>query len=139
MASQVDVSHQASKHLLSIYRAPPYPHHLKGRGKSNVHPRTGHEGAVGEYRSTLTLASALDGVGDQRHASASLPQERPTTHCVGGWVGPRAGLDGLRKISPPPEFDLRTVKPVASRCADYAIPAHIHPSDLFYFIIGGIW
>ena len=25
-------------------------------------------------------------------------------HCTGGWVGPRAGLDG-RKISSPPGFD----------------------------------
>jgi hypothetical protein len=31
----------------------------------------------------------------QRHApSAFYPQERPGTHCTGGWVGPRAGLDG---------------------------------------------
>ena len=30
--------------------------------------------------------------------------ERPGTHCTGGWVGPRAGLDG-RKISSPPGFD----------------------------------
>ena len=21
------------------------------------------------------------------------PRERPGTHCIGGWVGPRAGLD----------------------------------------------
>ena len=27
------------------------------------------------------------------------PRERTGTHCIGGWVGPRAGLDG-RKISP---------------------------------------
>jgi len=33
-----------------------------------------------------------------------LPQERPGTHFTGGWVGPRAGLDG-RKISSPPGFD----------------------------------
>jgi len=32
------------------------------------------------------------------------PQERLGTHCTGGWVGPRAGLDG-RKISSPPGFD----------------------------------
>ena len=32
------------------------------------------------------------------------PRERPGTHCTGGWVGPRAGLDG-RKISSPPGFD----------------------------------
>jgi hypothetical protein len=41
------------------------------------------------------------------------PRERPGTHCIGGWVGPRAGLDGSGKISPPPGFDPRTVQPVA--------------------------
>ena len=25
------------------------------------------------------------------------PRERPFTHCIGGWVGPRAGLDGCGK------------------------------------------
>ena len=40
------------------------------------------------------------GVSGQRHAPAVLyPRERQGTHCTGGWVGPRAGLDG-RKISP---------------------------------------
>jgi hypothetical protein len=29
----------------------------------------------------------------------------------------------MRKISPPPGFDPRTVQPVASRYTDYAIPA----------------
>jgi hypothetical protein len=39
---------------------------------------------------------ALEGVRDQRHAPAVLyPQERPGTHCTGGWVGPRAGLENL--------------------------------------------
>jgi len=34
-------------------------------------------------------------VGGQRHASAGLPPgKRSGTHCIGGWVGPRAGLDG---------------------------------------------
>jgi hypothetical protein len=34
-------------------------------------------------------------VSGQRHAPATLyPGERtPGTHCTGGWVGPRAGLD----------------------------------------------
>ena len=32
------------------------------------------------------------------------PRERHGTHCTGGWVGPRAGLDG-RNISSPPGFD----------------------------------
>ena len=30
------------------------------------------------------------------------PRERPGTHCIGGWVGPRAGLDGCGKSRPPP-------------------------------------
>jgi hypothetical protein len=35
------------------------------------------------------------GVGGQRHAPAALPPgKRPGTHCIGGWVGPRVGLDG---------------------------------------------
>jgi hypothetical protein len=34
------------------------------------------------------------------------PRERPGTHCTGGWVGPRAGLDVCEKISPPQEFFL---------------------------------
>ena len=41
----------------------------------------------------------------QRHAPAALPRERPGTHCTGGWVGPKAVLDGCGKILPPPGFD----------------------------------
>jgi hypothetical protein len=38
------------------------------------------------------------GVGGQRHAPADLPPgKRPGTHCIGGCVGPRAGLDGCGK------------------------------------------
>jgi len=34
----------------------------------------------------------------QRHATAApYPRERPGTHCTGGWVGPRAGLDWCGK------------------------------------------
>ena len=59
------------------------------------------------------------GVGGQRHAPAALPLgKRPGTHCIGGWVGPRAGLEGVRKILPLREFDPLTVQPVASRYID---------------------
>ena len=51
------------------------------------------------------------------------PQERPGTHCIGGWVGPRVGLDGREKSQPLPGFDPRTVQPVESRCTDRAIAA----------------
>ena len=63
-------------------------------------------------------------VGGQRHAPAVLyPREIPGTHCAGGWVGSRAGLDG-RKISPPPGFDPRTVQPVV------AVPTEL-PGSLY--------
>ena len=102
-------------------------HFNKGKGKGNVDHITGHQGPEMEYRynSTLSLNSALDGVGGQRHAPAALyPRERPGTHCIGGWVGPRAGLDGCGKSRPTPGFDPLTVHPVASRCTDWAISAH---------------
>jgi hypothetical protein len=38
-------------------------------------------------------------------------------------VGPRALSGRVRKISPPPGFDPRTVQPVASHYTDWAIPA----------------
>ena len=60
------------------------------------------------------MTSVLDGGGGV--ASKTLrplyPLERPGTHRTGGWVGPRAGLDGCRKYRPPPEFDPRTIKVV---------------------------
>ena len=41
------------------------------------------------------------GVRGKRHAPAApYPRERPGTHCTGGWVGPRAGLDWCRKSRP---------------------------------------
>ena len=69
-------------------------HKFGAQGK--VHPRTGREGPQGEYRysSTLSLTSALDGVGGKRQPQVALPPgKRAGTHCIGGWVGPKAGLD----------------------------------------------
>jgi hypothetical protein len=40
-------------------------------------------------------------------------RERPSTHCKGGWVGPRTGLNVCEKSRPLPGFDPRTVRPVA--------------------------
>ena len=60
--------------------------------KGKVHPRTGHERPEGKqrYSSALSLTSALDGVGGQRHPPGALHPVRPGTHCIGGWVGPKA-------------------------------------------------
>jgi len=41
------------------------------------------------------------GVGGQRHAPAALPPgKRPGTHCIGGLVGRRVGLDVGGKSRP---------------------------------------
>jgi hypothetical protein len=45
-------------------------------------------------------------------------RESTNIHCVGSWVGPRAGLDGCRKSLPQPVFDPQTVQPLASRHID---------------------
>ena len=67
------------------------------------------------YNSILSLISTLDGVGGQRHAPAALrPGKRPRTHCAGGWMGRKAGLEGCGNSRPPPGFDPPTVRPVAS-------------------------
>jgi hypothetical protein len=40
-------------------------------------------------------------VGGQLHApTALLSGKRPGTHCIGGWVGPRAGLDATENLTP---------------------------------------
>jgi hypothetical protein len=56
-------------------------------------PPTGHRGAWGErrYSSYPLLTSALDG----GEWSASRQGKDLSTHWIGGWVGPRAGLDQI--------------------------------------------
>jgi hypothetical protein len=64
------------------------------------------------------------GVGDQPHAPAALPPGKtryPLYSRLGGTQG-RSGW--VRKISPTPGFDPRTVQPVASRYTDWAVLAH---------------
>jgi hypothetical protein len=61
------------------------------------------------------------GVRGQRHASAALyPLQKPGTHCTGGWVGPRTGLDKSEKFHPPPGFYPRALQPVESHYTYYA-------------------
>ena len=70
--------------------------HSKGKGKFTL-VRTGHEALPGSFT--------------------------PRTHCIGGWMGPRAGLDGCGKSPSPTGFDPWTLQPVLSRYTDWAIPA----------------
>ena len=69
----------------------------------------------------------LDGGGldGQHHAPTVLPLERPGTPCIGGWVGPRTGVNGCGKSRPSPGFDPRAVQLVASCYTDRVIAAAI--------------
>jgi len=52
------------------------------------------------------MAVALEGgKWSAAHPGHTLPLGKPGTHFTGGWMDPRASLDGW-KISSPPEFDL---------------------------------
>jgi len=82
----------------------------KGKGKAQVRPKIGHEGPDGEqrYSSTLSLTSAL-GVAGQHHAQAALPLGQTRYPLYRGTGGPQGRSGRVRKISPPPGFDPRTV------------------------------
>jgi len=78
--------------------------HLQDSAVSKLHPRTGYEGPDGEqiYSSTLPLTLALDGVGGQLHAPATLPPGK-TWYPLCRRLGELQGRSGqARKISPPP-------------------------------------
>ena len=53
------------------------------------------------------------GVGDERHAPTAVPPDVARYPLCRRLAGPWTGAEN----SPPPEFDLRTVQPVASRCS----------------------
>jgi hypothetical protein len=68
-------------------------------------------------------------MGGQRHASAALPLGK-TWYSLYKRKGGLQGQSGrVWKISPPPGFDPRTVRLVASRYTDWTIPAHITPDN----------
>ena len=54
--------------------------------------------------STLSLTSALDGVGGQRHAPAALPPGKTQYPLYRGLDGPQGGSGRVQKMSPPPRI-----------------------------------
>jgi hypothetical protein len=60
----------------------------------------------------------------------------PLYRRLGGSQG-RSGR--VRKISPPPGFDPRTVQPVASRYTDWATPAHTYMGRDSLLSGRGLW
>jgi len=76
--------------------------------------------AEGEmYSPTLSLTSALDGVGGQRHAPATLTLGKTQCPLYRRLGGPHGRSGRVRKISPTPGFDPVTVQSVASRYTDW--------------------
>ena len=67
------------------------------------------------------------GVGDQRHAQTALPPGETRFPFCRRLGGPQGRSGRVRKISPPPGCDPRTVHPVASRYTDCAVPAPRQP------------
>ena len=70
------------------------------------------------------------GVGDQRHSPAVSPLGKENRYSLYRRLGGPQGRSGrVRKNSPSPGFDPRSVQPVASRYTDWAIPARtVHPA-----------
>jgi hypothetical protein len=111
------------------------------KSKDKVSSRTGHEDQEVEYRynTTLSFTSALDGVGGKRHAQPALPWRKTRYPLRMRLGGPQGRSGRVRKISPPPAFDPRTVQPVTSRCTDYAIPAHPLTGNTQLFLVTSIY
>jgi hypothetical protein len=74
------------------------------------------------YSSTLSLTSALDGVGGQRQARPLYPPEMTRYPLYRRLGGPQGRSGRVLKTSPSPGFDPRTVQLVSSRYTDWAIP-----------------
>jgi hypothetical protein len=64
-------------------------------------------------------------VGGQLHNTTALPPGMTRYPLYRRLGGPQDRSGRVRKISPPPGLDPRTVQPVASRYTDWAIAAHI--------------
>jgi hypothetical protein len=90
----------------------------RDKGKGTVRPRTGHEDREVQwsYGSTLSLTSATGGVDGQRQPTS--PQGKTGFPLYRSLAEPQGQSGLVRKISPPPGFDPRTIQPVASRYTD---------------------
>ena len=71
-------------------------------GEGKVHPMTGQEGPGMEKRYSSTLSLNLGDILEWVVNATPRPfylLEKPGTHCIGGWVGPRAGQDRCQPYS----------------------------------------
>ena len=77
---------------------------MKIKGKFRA--KTLHERSEGEqgYSCTLSLTSALDGVGGQRHVPAAFPSGMNRHTLYGGLVGSMTGLEECGKFRLQPDL-----------------------------------
>ena len=80
------------------------------------------------------------------------PWARAGTHCIGGWVGPRGGLDRCRKSCPQRDSiprpsrlqrvatpnELCRTTPKWGTCRKYNMPS-MNDFGLLYFAVGPLW
>jgi len=64
------------------------------------------------------------GVGGQRYAPTTLTPGKTRYPLYRSLGGPQGRSGQVRKTSPPPGFDPRTVQLLVRRYTDYAIPVH---------------
>ena len=120
---QHNISHQAKDvEYLRAYRGADKCLARPGRKQARKHVWDARDFNNIEMRAVIKFFSPLQGKAP-KEIHASTPRERPGTHCTGGWVGPRAGLDG-RKISSPQGFD-----PGPSSPQSVAIPTELPGSQ----------
>jgi hypothetical protein len=73
------------------------------------------------YSSILSWPNALErGEGSASRSGRYLPSGKTRYPLYRRLSGSKVGSGQVRKMSPPPVFDSRTVQPVASRYTDYA-------------------
>ena len=72
------------------------------------------------------------GVGGQHHVPTAFPLGKTRYPLYRSLGGPQGRSGQVRKISPPPRFNLRTVQPVVSRYTDYAVQVPYHKAFFFF-------
>jgi hypothetical protein len=84
-----------------------------GKGHPINRPRRAHRGSGGIALLILDLGARREWVVSTTPRPL-YPREIPGTHCTGGWVGPRAGLDVCEKFRPHRD----SIQPIASCYTD---------------------
>jgi hypothetical protein len=81
-------------------------------------------GGLEVYPYSFMTTTLEGGVGSESRPGRSLPPGKTRYPLYRRLGGPQGRSGQVRKMSPPPGFDPRTIEPVASRYTDWGIAAH---------------